>query len=422
MKLRPLLLLLALAAPALAWAAASPAPERIARLTYVEGEAEFQAAHKRPTTTLPKRPLEPGDRIATRPEARAELALGTATIRLDEHTDLAILDLDETTIRVELTAGTASLYLDQLPENETFEIVTPNAAIAFREPGEYRVDVHDGDLSVLTVHTGSAEVATAAGPLRVAAGQRVRLDGDAAFAQLETPLQADEFDDWVLERELRLAEAQPPRYTPYQGDRYDDLDRYGEWYDEPRYGRVWMPGYDYYGWSPYGGYWQRSGYGWSWYDPAPWGYFSYYSGRWMYLRDRNRWVWLPAPQHRPRHPRPDDDRPQWYPRARGTPESAPRTADRGSNAGNAPAPVTLAPSAPRRVDPDRRPAPARENASNERPRGGTYAPRGNREPVAAPPQRSEPAPRPSSPPPVRERSNPEPAPRISNEPVTRQEP
>lgn len=371
MMLRRTLPLLALAASTIAWGQALDPPERIARLSYVEGEVQFQAAHGRVTSDLPERPLEPGDRLFTRTEGRAELAFGSATIRLDEQSEFAVVDLDEAAVRIELATGTASVGLDSLLENETFRIDTPNAAIALKEPGEYRVDVRDDRLSVLTVRTGAAEVATAGGPVRVAANQRVRLEGRDSIARLETPRPADAFDDWVLERELLLADAEPARYTPYEGGGYDEFDRHGDWYDEPRYGRVWMPGYGYSDWSPYGGYWQRSGFGWGWYDPAPWGYFSYYGGRWIYLRDRQRWAWIPAPSRHPRH--------------RGIPESAPRTADRGSNAGNAPAPVLPAPSAPRRIDPDRRPAPAREIPADQRPRGGTYAPRDNREPGSAAP-------------------------------------
>jgi hypothetical protein len=242
--------------------------------------------------------------------------------------------------------------------------------------------------------------------VRVAAGQRVRIEGRDAIARLETPRPADAFDDWVLERELLLAEAEPARYTPYEGDRYNELDRYGEWYDEPRYGRVWMPGYGYSGWSPYGsGYWQRVGSGWGWYDPAPWGFSTYYGGRWTYLRDRDRWCWVPT-RHAPRHVARDDDRPYGYPRYRDMPESAPRTLDARSDAVNVAGPAML----PRAV-----------------PRGGTIAPEGNREPrpaapAAAPPQGGGATLRPSSNPAPRARPSPDSSPRISKGSGTPQEP
>lgn len=406
MKLPTILVVLALAAPGLAWGETVDAPGRIARLSYVEGEVTFPVAQERATDTLPDRPLDPGDRIQTGSGGRAELALGTATIRLDERTEFTIRDLDATTVRVELASGTASVYLDELLEGESFKILTPNTAITLEGPGEYRVDVHVDEVSVLTARGGAASIETAGGPVRVAAGQRVRIEGRDAIARLETPRPADAFDDWVLERELRLAEAEPPRYTPYEGDRYGELDRYGEWYDEPRYGRVWMPGYGYSSWSPYGsGYWQRVGFGWGWIDPAPWGFSTYYGGRWTYLRDRNRWGWVPT-RHPPRHYTHNDDRPYGYPRYRDVPESAPRVLDRPSDA------VSVAPPA---------------MIPRESPRGGTLGRGGNREPrpaapVAEPPRGGGGTMRPSNHPPPRTRPSRDSSPRISKGTGTPQQP
>jgi hypothetical protein len=414
MKLPRILLVFALAAPALAWGQAVDEPERIARLSYVEGDATFQAADGRATRRLPDRPLAHGDRIDTERDSRAEIALGNSVIRLDEQSQLEIVDLDASATRFQLTQGSANVILDELLEDETFEILTPNTAIALEQPGEYRVDVFAADRAALSVHGGSATVESAAGPIRVVAGQRVQLDGRNAFARLVTPPPADAFDDWVLEREMKLAEAESPRYTPYEGERYADLDRYGEWYDDPYYGRVWMPGYGYSGWSPYdGGYWQRAGLGWSWFDPMPWGYYTYYGGRWTYLRDRDRWCWVPT-RVRPRH-FDDDSHPYGWPRRhrpdRAVPESAPRTADRQPPAVDERPRVATPTLAPRRVDPERRPAQLPEYSAGERQRGrpasggepvarGEPASRGGsseRAPAAAPPREAAPPAQPARP-------------------------
>src|SRR5262245_16501195 len=143
---RPAFLVLALAASSLAWGQeAADAPARFARLSYVEGPVTFRAGDALPSSSLPDRPLESGDRIVTRNGGRAELAFGTATIRLDEESELAITDLGEADVRVELIAGSASVTLRDLLEDESFEIATPNAGIALIEPGEFRVDVRAED-------------------------------------------------------------------------------------------------------------------------------------------------------------------------------------------------------------------------------------------------------------------------------------
>ena len=127
-------------------------------------------------------------------------------------------------------------------------------------------------------------VAPCASPPASACGSQ----GRDVVAQLTTPLPADAFEDWVLERELQLAEAEPPV-------RDEALDDYGEWHEEPNYGRVWMPSYAYGGYDPFRyGHWQQVGFGWSWYDPMPWGAYTYHSGRWAYLDHLNRWCWVPS--------------------------------------------------------------------------------------------------------------------------------
>ena len=135
MKLHPALLMLALAASSLAWGQAPDEPERIARLSYAEGAVTFQGDAESPTSTLPDRPLRPGDRLATGRGGRAELALGTATIRLDEGTELSVIDLEAAAFRVEFSAGTAVVHLRELVEDESFELVTPNATIALQTRG-----------------------------------------------------------------------------------------------------------------------------------------------------------------------------------------------------------------------------------------------------------------------------------------------
>ena len=280
MLLRLTLLALALAASNLA---SGEPPERIARLSYVEGEITFRGAQEVAPSALPDRPLDAGDRISTARDGRAELSLGNATLRLDEDTAITVDELGASAVRIELTAGTASLHLRELFEDETYELATPNTTVAFRAPGEYRVDITPSGATDLTVRAGNAEVATAGGPVRVADGQRVRLEGRAEFASLVTPRAADEFDDWVLEREVQLAEAAPP--VDETSEYYEDeaLDEFGEWRDDPSYGRVWMPNYAYGGYDPFSyGHWQYNGYGYAWYDPMPWSGYTSHHGRWVY--------------------------------------------------------------------------------------------------------------------------------------------
>src|SRR5688572_4942312 len=282
MMLRPAALFLALAASSLAWGEAPP--ERMAYLSYVEGTMTFDSARQRASSALPDRPLRPGDRVATHPGGRAEMSLGAAVVRLDERTELAIADLDDVSVRLELDAGIASVHARELFDDETFEVVTPNATIAIDAPGEYRVEAVSRDLTFLTVHGGAANVESSSGPVRVADGQRVRLESGDANASLVALGPADAFDEWVMQRELQLAAAGPPTDVPDTYAGYGELDRYGDWYYDSYYGRVWSPYYT--GtWKPrHDGHWQHDGHGWIWVDSAPWGFsFAIQSGHWTFL-------------------------------------------------------------------------------------------------------------------------------------------
>ena len=330
MWLRPTLLVLALVASTLARGQDANPPERVLRLNYVEGVVGLQAADAREPTTLPDRPLIPGDRLITQDGGRAELALDTSAIRLDERSELRIEALAAASVRLDLDHGVASLRLRELLEGETFEVATTNASITLREPGEYRVEAAATDLTVLTVRGGAADVETAVGPVRIASGQRVRLEGRDAQVSLEPTSSTDDFDDWVLDREVQVAEAAPSLYGFDARDSYDELDRNGDWYDDPGYGSVWIPAYAYGGWNQFShGHWERSGmYGWSWMSSTPWGFFTFNSGRWAYLHDRNRWCWVPG--QRPYTPRVAQETHPFGHSSRGAAES--RHADDGGSA------------------------------------------------------------------------------------------
>ena len=393
MKLPTAVLALALAAPSLAWGQAAETPERVLRLSYVEGVVQLQAEDAPAPTTLPNRPLIPGDRLITQDGGRAELALDTSAVRLDAGSELRVETLEPTSVRMDLNHGIASLRLRELLEGETFEIATANASITLSEPGEYRVEAQASDITVLTVRGGVADVATAAGPVRISTGQRVRLEGIEAQASLEPPASSDDFDDWVLDREVQLADVMTAPNGFEGQDAYAELDRNGEWYDDSSYGHVWMPSYAYGGWDPYGyGQWQQSGYGWSWASSAPWGYFTFGSGRWAYLHDRNRWCWVPSPHWRePRvasetHPFGHNPRPAVDPRNTGggsntpifRPPVEPRTKpQREVHVLSGPRTASPQPAPTPRPAPSTQPAPTPQPAPSTQGHTGTMRPSGS---------------------------------------------
>ena len=422
MMLSCALLVLGFTASSLAWGEPLDSPERIARLGYVEGRVAFHAAQESTPSALPDRPLIPGDRLITEAGGRAELALGTATVRLDEGSELSIVTLEATNVRIELNHGTASVHLRELFDDETFEVATPNTTLALRETGEYRIAVPTDGITDLTVRGGAANAMTAGGPVRIADGQRVRLEGQQALASLATPRSADAFDDWVLERELQLADLEPSPELMASGDQYEELNRYGEWYEESSYGRVWMPSFAYGGYDPFRyGHWQHYGTSWAWVNSMPWGYYTSNYGRWAYLDHLNRWCWVPARRHHPREHVAHDTAPLRPPRGDGHPADGgmdPPPVIRPRRDDDRREPVATVLERPRRIDADRTPVWQRKI---------NPAPKVNRD--QAPPERSASAPqgstttmRPSRPAESRQQAPSRPAPATNRESGTIQSP
>jgi hypothetical protein len=299
--LRRTFLLIGLLIAGLASAQEPDPPERVARLSFLRGDVTFQAAdNEAPEQASLNRPVTTGDRIMTGNDARAELTLGGAALRLDARTDLTVANLDSDIAHVEVNSGTIGVTLRTLESGDTFEVDAPNGTVRLLEPGEYRIEAASDGAAILEVRSGAAEIDSGAGPTRVANGQRARLGSTERIATLLSLGAEDEFDRWGRDRERQLKGDEPARYVSRDMVGYEDLDdRYGRWRSEPGYGHVWFPTVVA-GWSPYthGRWTWISPWGWTWIDTAPWGFAPFHYGRWAFVR--SSWCWVPGPRHR--HP------------------------------------------------------------------------------------------------------------------------
>ena len=273
-------------------------PGRVARLSFVRGAVSFDPAGTDDwVDAVVNRPVTTGDKLWTDKDARAELHIGSASIRLSENTGFSFLDLSDNVTQIRLTEGTVRVRVKRLDENETFEIDTPNLAFSVLRPGTYSLNVSElGDTTVVRVLSGEGEVTGGGSAYAVHANQ---VGTFAGTEQLSADVQSyggegDDFDSWSAERDRREDRSSSAQYVSDDVVGYEDLDDYGGWRPVPEYGTVWFPRTTVVGWAPYRyGHWAWiSPWGWTWVDDAPWGFAPFHYGRWVVVG--GAWGWVPC--------------------------------------------------------------------------------------------------------------------------------
>jgi hypothetical protein len=266
-------------------------------LNYLQGSVSFQPADEPDwVNAIVNRPVTTGDRLWADDNSRAEMHLGSSTIRLDGQTGMSFFNLDDRTTQIELSSGALNIRVLRLDRDEIFEVDTPNQAFSILRPGQYHIEAsEDGNSTYVTVRTGEGEVTGGGRIYSVGAGFSGNFRGnDTLRASIYRADDYDEFDTWSEARDRHDDRSQSIRYVSPDLVGYQDLDDYGTWRIDASYGNVWMPRVAA-GWAPYhDGHWVWiSPWGWTWVDDAPWGYAPFHYGRWVYTS--NNWGWIPGP-------------------------------------------------------------------------------------------------------------------------------
>jgi hypothetical protein len=297
--LRTLQSLVTLTLAMLAMAAASPAwadpPGRVGRISDTEGtvwlyeddEAEWVQARR-------NRPLTEGDRISVESGGRAEVQIGSATLRLDGATDVEFAQLDDARVRVFVHGGSAALRVrgGEAAVRE-FALQTREGRYEPLRPGHYRVDVEERS-SLGETLAGAMRFEAHDSVLDIGSNQRAEFwtEGDTTHYAWAS-VSGDRFGDWVA-RADREESRERNRYVSPEMTGAEDLDRYGRWDRHPEYGAVWYPTAVDVGWAPYRyGHWAYvRPWGWTWVDDARWGFAPFHYGRWVNYG--GRWGWCPG--------------------------------------------------------------------------------------------------------------------------------
>jgi hypothetical protein len=273
-------------------------PGRVARLDYASGSVSFQPGGQGDwVTAVVNRPLTTGDNLWADKDSRADLQMGSTSIRINSETSLTFLDLDDRATQVRLSTGSIILRVRHLDDDDHFEIDTPNLAFVVQRPGEYRIDVNaDGTETDATVRHGRGEVTGGGASYVVVAGQAARFTGtDQLDHQINQIPDNDDFDTWALDRDQREDSVESSNYISTEMTGWEDLDQYGKWSYVADYGPVWAPAVVAPGWAPYRfGHWVWvAPWGWTWVEDEPWGFAPFHYGRWAFVGAS--WFWVPGP-------------------------------------------------------------------------------------------------------------------------------
>lgn len=287
--------LISLLAATNAGAQADP-PGRVARLSYGNGNLSFEPAGTEQWLDADfNRPLTTGDSLWVPRAGRAELHIGSSTVRLNEKSDLSFLTLSDDAVQLKMTQGAMLLRLRSLAGKEVFEIDTPNLAFSLQEAGEYKIIVNDDNTTTVIVRRGAGIAYGDHDSITLREAEQATFSGtNLAHSSISRMSPYDAFDLWANDRDRAEDGSVSARYVSRDVIGYQQLDDYGIWETHAEYGAIWFPRVTVVGWAPYRiGHWLWvAPWGWTWIDQAPWGFAPYHYGRWAYIG--SRWAWVPG--------------------------------------------------------------------------------------------------------------------------------
>jgi len=279
-----------------ALAALADPPARVGRVSLVSGETFFRAAADSEWTQATLNyPVTEHEHFATSADARLELSIGSAAVRLDEDSQISILRLDDDVIRVKLERGMAGVTVRAQDSRYPIEVLTSEATITLNGSGTYRIETgREANSTIITVIRGNAGIKTDEATLSVKEGREAVVTG-APLSYRVRDAGPSPFDDWAMARDQRYDRAASVGYISPEMTGYEELDENGNWQQTEEYGAIWVPQVTVVGWAPYRhGHWAWvAPWGWTWVDAAPWGFAPYHYGRWVNYR--GAWGWAPGP-------------------------------------------------------------------------------------------------------------------------------
>ena len=290
--------------------AAGAGNSRALRLSSVEGHVQVvQDGQVLADPALANMPLFAGTQITTGDDGQTEIQLEDGgVIRLSPNSTLTfpVIEKQGTGAHTEvvLNGGLAYFELQPSTAESSLRVSYGSASFAATSFSVVRVtlDAPPGDLAVFSgnVHLDRGDALQ----LDIHGGESLNLDsGDMARYTLLESIQPDSWDTWNADRDqiLNSEASQQTAASNSFGNSVAgmaDLDANGNWYSVPGQGYIWSP-YDAQaqgvGWDPYGfGHWvYYPRFGFVWVSGYNWGYAAFDCGTWNYY-DSFGWGWAPG--------------------------------------------------------------------------------------------------------------------------------
>src|SRR5579863_3804519 len=222
---------------------------RIVRLSFVEGDVQYQRPGQDWEDARLNLPIEEGFAIRTahgyaEVEFEDSLALHLGTNAEVEFTGLALRNGGRVT-KLTVPQGTAIISA-KLKREDMVSVAAPNLNLHLPHNGRFRLDISPTDSWVKVFH-GKVEVDSLNGATSlVSAGHTLHLNAQGTGSpEIAGNLPQDDFDKWVSHREDAVDAARSETSSVLGAGSYTegfaDLYNYGVWSDIPGYGAGWMP-------------------------------------------------------------------------------------------------------------------------------------------------------------------------------------
>jgi hypothetical protein len=287
--------------------AAGEPPGRVGRLSRVEGQVWLYDNEQAVWLQAQRNwPISNGDRLNTDAASRAEIGLGSTTLRIGPDSDVEATQLDDDRIEWQVHDGSVALRVRSAEAAREIGVTTTEGRFEPDGVGSFRID-RRGDATEVTAWRGVLRFQGADRSLTIPPGRRARLVLEGPWRSTRLAWlrnEVDDFAEWVLREDAR--DPDRPRsggaaaWVSTEMTGWEDLDRFGRWEQHRDAGMVWVPeGVDA-DWAPYRyGQWVYARpWGWTWVDDAPWGFAPFHFGRWLFAA--GRWCWAPGEYvHRP---------------------------------------------------------------------------------------------------------------------------